>query len=180
MKKAIIFLINGFEEMEAIVPGDILRRAGVEVMFMSVTDEIEITGSHDIKIISDRIFDENAEADMLILPGGPGASGYINNQNLIRILERQNNKNRHIAAICAAPVTLGKLGMLKDKKATCYPSMSDELGALEYIDLPVITDGNITTARAAGASAEFGIKLAEILVGTDKAQSVKTAMFIKG
>ena len=90
----------------------------------------------------------------------------------------QNLQNKHIAAICAAPVTLGKLGLLKDKAATCYPAMEDKLIAKTIKQDPVVSDGNITTGRAAGASAEFGLKLAEILVGAKEAKKVKEAMLI--
>jgi len=178
MKKAIIFLTDGFEEMEAFVPADILHRAGVNVILLSITGSLEVTGSHDIKVIADNVFTGNSDADMLILPGGPGAHKYIGNQAIIDELLYQNLQNKHIAAICAAPVTLGKLGLLKDKAATCYPAMEGELIAATIKHDPVVTDGNITTGRAAGASAEFGLKLAEILVGPEKAESVKAAMLL--
>jgi len=178
MKKAIILLTDGFEEMEALVPADILHRAGIKIIFLSLTGNLEVTGSHDIKVIADNVFTGNTEADMLILPGGPGASKYIQNQILIDELLYHNLQNKHIAAICAAPVTLGKLGLLKDKAATCYPALESELIAATIKHEPVVSDGNITTGRAAGASAEFGLKLAEILVGAEEAEKVKEAMYI--
>ena len=178
MKKAIIFLTDGFEEMEAFVPADILHRAGVEVVILSITGNLEVTGSHDIKVVADNVLTGNTDADMLILPGGPGAVKYIENQVLVDELLYHNLQNKHIAAICAAPITLGKLGLLKDKAATCYPAMEDKLIAAAIKHEPVVTDGNITTGRAAGASAEFGLKLAEILVGAEEAEKVKTAMLI--
>ena len=181
MKKAIMFLTDGFEETEAIVPADILRRAGVEVNLTSITGSLEVTGSHGIKVIADSVFDsfdENDEADILILPGGPGAAKYIENQAVVDSLVRQNDKGGFIAAICAAPVTLGKLGLLKNKAATCYPAMAGELEAALKSAEEVVTDGNITTARAAGASPQFGLALAQILAGAEEAQKVKAAMWI--
>ena len=179
MKKAIIFLTDGFEEMETIVPADILRRAGVEVNLVSLTGNSEVTGSRGVKVVADSLFAGNAAyADMLILPGGLGAAKYIENKALTDALLEHNSHGSHIAAICAAPVTLGKLGLLKDKAATCYPAMTDRLIAAEIKSESVVTDGNITTACAAGASAEFGLVLAEILVGSEEARRVKDAMFL--
>ena len=178
MKKAIIFLTDGFEEMEAMVPADILRRANVEVNLASITGSREVTGSHGIKVIADSVFEGEAAADMLVLPGGPGAAKYIENRALIESLTSQNEKGGFIAAICAAPVTLGKLGLLKDKAAVCYPAMEGQLDAAVKSKEAVVTDGNISTARAAGASAEFGLKLVEILAGAEEAKKVKSAMYI--
>ena len=181
MKKAIILLTDGFEEMEALVPADILHRAGIKIIFLSLTGNLEVTGSHDIKIIADNLFNESTDisnADMLILPGGPGAKTYPENPALTDALLKHNSQKRHIAAICAAPLTLGKLGLLNDKAATCFPALKDELIAATYMQKPVVTDGNITTGQAAGASAEFGLKLAEIFVGVEEAYLVKAAMYI--
>lgn len=181
MPKVIIFLTDGFEEMEALVPADILHRAGVKVSLLSITGKLEVTGSHDIKVVADGLFDKNtdiSDADMLILPGGPGASSYIENRALTDALQAQHVKDKYIAAICAAPVTLGKLGLLKDKAATCYPAMEGDLIAAVKKQDAVVTDGNITTGRAAGASAEFGLKLAELLVGSEVATKVKNAMYL--
>ena len=181
MKKAIVFLTDGFEEMEAIVPVDILHRAGVKVTLLSITGNLEVTGSHDIRVVADGLFDENTnitDTDMLILPGGPGATTYLQNQTLIKALRKHNSQNKHIAAICAAPLTLGELGLLKTKAATCFPALTDKLIAATYKDDAVVTDGNITTGRAAGASSDFGFRLAEILVGVEEAERVKEAMFL--
>ena len=178
MKSAIIILTDGFEEMEALVPADILRRAGVEVTLSSITGKLEVNGKNNIKIIADDLFLGNCDADMLILPGGPGASKYIESQVLVDTLLDYNRQYKNIAAICAAPVTLGKLGLLKDKAATCYPAMESELAAATVKQETVVTDGNITTGRAAGASAEFGLKLVEILVGADEAERVRAAMYL--
>ena len=178
MKKAVIFLTDGFEEMEAIVPADILHRAGVGITFTSITGKLEVKGSHDITIIADNLLSENVKGDMFILPGGPGASEYVNNPVLIDLLRKQNNDNKYIAAICAAPLTLGSIGLLNNKAATCFPHLTDKLVAGERRSDAVVTDGNITTGRAAGVSAEFGLRLAEILAGADEANRIKSAMFI--
>ena len=180
MKKAIIILTDGFEEMEALVPADILRRAGVDVSLASIGGSDEVIGSHGIKVIADTALTASAAdaADMLILPGGPGASAYIQDKTLTDALIRRNAGGGLISAICAAPLTLGKLGLLKSKAATCYPGLKDDLEASVYKPDAVVTDGNITTARAAGASAEFGMALAEILAGPEEAGRVRAAMYL--
>ena len=178
MKRAIMFLTDGFEETEAIVTADILRRAGVEVELASITGKREVTGSHEITVTADSVFIGDIDADMLILPGGPGAEAFLRNQALTEVLTRRHNQGKYLCAICAAPVTLGKLGLLKDKAATCYPSMMDELNAAVFRTDMVVTDGNITTARGPGASAAFGLKLAEILVGPEEMMRVKEAMLL--
>jgi len=178
MRSAIIFLTDGFEEMEALVTADILRRAGVNTELVSITGNLEVRGSHDIRIIADSLFNADVKADMLILPGGPGAAAFIGNRALADLLIRHNSNGEYLAAICAAPVTLGKLGLLRDKTATCYPGVADDLCAAMYCTDMVVTDGNITTARGPGASAAFGLALAEILVGTEEMLRIKAAMIL--
>ena len=178
MKKAIVFLTDGFEEMECVVPVDILRRAGVDVELLSITGSLEVTGARGIKVLADGQLTNGIDAEMLILPGGKGAEAYIHSPALVDALKKHNDKGGYIAAICAAPVTLGKLGMLKDKNATCYPGMEGELNAKAHKTEAVVIDGNIITARGPGASAQFGLALVEILTGQDAAQRVKTAMLL--
>lgn len=180
MKTAVIFLTDGFEEMEAIVPADILRRAGVDVTLVSTTGNFDVTGSHDIKVTADELLGDGVKitADMLILPGGPGAGAYIKNAPLTDLLKRQNSRGGYIAAICAAPVTLGKLGLLDNKTATCFPAMKDELIAGTYKPDEVVIDGNIITGRAAGAAPVFGLALAGILISEEEKHRVKNAMYI--
>ena len=182
MKKAIIFLTDGFEEMEALVPADILHRAGVDISLLSITGNLEVTGSHGFKVIASALFDSNTDVscvDMLILPGGPGVSNYGQCKDLANALLAHNEKNQHIAAICAAPLFLGELGLLNDKTATCFPALADKLIAHKTVSDAVVTDGNITTGKAAGASAEFGLELARVLVGSEEANRVKAAMYIE-
>lgn len=177
MKSAVIFLTDGCEEAEAVFPADILRRAGVDVKLLSITGKLEITGSRGIKLVADGHIESGISADMLILPGGWGAQAYIDNSILTEMLKRQNSEGKYIAAICAAPVTLGKLGILDDKAATCYPAKQEELVAKECKQDAVVIDGNIITARAPGASAQFGLTLAGILVGEEEAERVKGEMY---
>lgn len=180
MKKVVIFMANGFEEMEALVTADILRRSGVSVELASITGKREVIGSHHIKVTADIVFEGDAvdDADMLILPGGPGAAAFIANQALVDVLISHNSRGGYLAAICAAPVTLGKLGILRNKTATCYPGMGDEMNAAVYSTDMVVIDDHIITARGPGAASAFGLKLSEIMVGTEEMLRVKEAMLL--
>ena len=178
MKKAIIFLTDGFEEMEALVTADILRRAGAGINLASITGRLEVTGSHDIKVVADSMFTGDIDADMLILPGGPGAESFIECKALTNALIAHNNRGGLIAAICAAPVTLGRLGILKDKTATCYPSVADKLNASAYSTDMLVIDANIITARGPGIAPTFGLELAGILAGKTEMLRVKEEMLL--
>ena len=122
MAKVYEFLANGFEEVEALTPVDVLRRAGIEVRTVSITGSEFVKGAHDVIIKADKVFGECKfdDADLLILPGGmPGATNLNDHQGLRNLLVEHNLRHKKIAAICAAPLVLGGLGLLKDKKATC-------------------------------------------------------------
>ena len=179
MTEAILFLPDGFEEIEAITPLDILRRADIDVTSVSLIDDIDVLGSHGICVEADIMFDEieYTKETMLILPGGPGVTHYRVHDKLISLLTKHNAAGGHIAAICAAPSFLGGLDMLKNKKATCHPSVETALGAKELRNENVVTDGNITTARAAGASTAFALELVRIIKGEDVAQEVAKAAY---
>ena len=127
MKKAIVFLANGFEEMEALGTIDILRRGGIEVTTVSITEETVVTGAHNVPVIADTTLDKATlnQADALILPGGmPGASNLNNSEAVKEALLQQYREGKIVAAICAAPMVLGGLGLLKGRNATCYPGLS--------------------------------------------------------
>jgi len=176
--EAILFLINGFEEIEAITPLDILRRGGVNVVSASLMGKLEVTGAHNITIQADMLFEEIETIDgaMLILPGGPGTANYKKHDPLLEMLNMHNAKGDPIAAICAAPTILGMLGMLGDKSAVCHPSKESELKAKRLLADAVVTDGNITTSRAAGTSVAFGLELVRLLKGSAAAHDIAAAM----
>jgi 4-methyl-5(b-hydroxyethyl)-thiazole monophosphate biosynthesis len=174
MYEAILFLTDGFEEIEAIVTLDILRRGGVNVVSVSLTGKHEVTGSHDITVKADLILDElddNACA-ILILPGGPGVANYKKHELLLELLRLHHDEGWHIAAICAAPTILGKLGMLSDKAAVCYPSVQDVLYAGKIVNTSTVTDRNITTSMAAGTAFDFALELVRIIKGDAEADNV--------
>ena len=171
--KVYIFLADGFEEIEGLTVVDVLRRAGAEVEMVSVMDRKEITGAHGIKVEADRMIEEAGEADLYVLPGGmPGTLHLKEHAGLCRLLNQAEKKEKHIAAICAAPSVLGELGMLKGKRACCYPSFEEKLNCLEVSYEPVVTDGRITTSRGMGTAVRFSLELVSVLYGKEKADEI--------
>lgn len=128
MKKVYVFLAEGFEEMEAVTPIDLLRRAGVDAKLVSVTGNRAVTGAHGVTYLADLLFEEIEEdADMLVLPGGlPGTTNLQAHEGLTKLLLKQHEAHKWVAAICAAPMVLGALGIVKDRHATIYPGIEDK------------------------------------------------------
>ena len=168
MSRVCVFLADGFEEVEALTVVDLLRRAEINVTMVSVSDSLQVRGRSNIAVIADELWDDAkpAKSDMLILPGGmPGVTYLEEHEGLRDLLVKFAEEGKEVAAICAAPTILGKLGILKGKKATVYP------GA-EVIDKEVVTDGNITTSRGAGTAIPFALRLIEILSGAEMADKI--------
>lgn len=168
-----VLLADGFEEVEALTPVDMLRRAGADVKTVGIGGR-RIVGARGIPVVAD--LDENevnpADMQLLILPGGN--PGYVNLENSefvqgLLASALQNEKCR-IAAICAAPTLLGHLGALKNKTATCYPGMEGELDGAVLSDAPVCVDGRIITSRSAATAMEFALTLTELLQGAEARQ----------
>ena len=178
-----ILLGKGFEEAEAVVPADLLRRAGVEVRLVGVGGR-QITGSHGITITADLTLEEldRDQVELLMLPGGMGGvetlSGDVRAQALI---QHCYNEGRWLAAICAAPTILANLGMLDRRRAACHPCVWDEMGSPAVDrEAQVVVDGRIVTAQAAGAAYPFGLKLVEVLKGPEEAQKIADAILYRG
>ena len=177
--KAITYLTEGFETVEALAVVDILRRAGVETETVSVTGSPEVKSAQDITVTADRGYnslDTGAEtADLLFLPGGPGSfSGlfpYEKIDGLKDIFIKQHENGGVIAAICAAPSVLGKWGLLKGKNATCFPGFEKDLQGAKVQRAParVVTDGNVITSRGMGTAIDLGLAIVEKLLGEEKA-----------
>ena len=177
MSKAAVFLAEGFEEIEGLTPVDLMRRAGISVTTVSIGDSLEVISSHGIAVKADALFDELegfADFDLLVLPGGgEGTKNLENCGKLLDELEKADKNGKLIAAICAAPRILGKLGMLKGKQAVCYPGNEEFLqGALVHPEFKAVMDGRFITARGMGASIEFGAFLIEALEGKEKAEEI--------
>ncbi len=176
MKKAAVFLADGFEEIEGLTPVDMLRRAGVSVTTVSISGSPEIRGSHDILIKADKLFEEvdYDEMDMLILPGGgEGTENLERCGKLNELLKKADSEKKLIGAICAAPRVLGKLGLLKGERAICFPGNEKFLEGAEIAEgEKAVISGRFVTARGMGASVEFGGALIELLLGKEKAEEI--------
>lgn len=182
MPKVYEFLANGFEEVEALAPVDILRRGGVEVVTVSIMASTSVESSHGITIIADKHFDEVdlSDADMLILPGGmPGAKNLLEHDGVCTALKHQNEKGKMIAAICAAPMVLGQNGLLNGRRATCYPGFERYLDGAEYTEEMVTVDGNITTGRGPGAAMAFGYQLLSNFVSAEAVAELQQGMIFR-
>jgi protein deglycase len=182
MKKVFIHLAEGFEEIEALAPVDILRRAGCEVTMVSVTGKNEVTSSRGVRVIADKLFEEMNynEADMLVLPGGmPGSKNLDEHEGLKAKLMEASKHGKLLGAICAAPMVLGHLDLLKGKKATCYPGTEPDLIGATCTYKGVEKDGNVITAKGAGVSVQFGLALTEALLGTAKADEIKEKIMME-
>lgn len=163
-----LFLADGCEEVEALTTLDLLRRAGLEVRTVSIMGHKNIIGSHKIEILADLLFEEldssQAEADMLILPGGmPGTTNLAAHEGLAQLIRSQDAKGGYLAAICAAPTVYGEMGLLNGSEATCYPGMESGLKGAVVKEDPVVVSGNYITSRGLGTAIDFGLKLIEIL-----------------
>lgn len=183
MKKVLVPLAPGFEEIEAITVIDILRRAGVEVT-VAGTQPGPIEASRKTKHLPDCTLDDvHAEDfDMIVLPGGqPGATNLRNDSRVKQIIETLQNRNRHIAAICAAPSVLSAFGVLKGRAATSHPSVRQEVlaAAGSVSDERVVVDGPVVTSQSAGTAMEFSFKLVEILCGPEKATEVNRGVLAR-
>ena len=175
MSKVYVFLADGFEEIEGLTVVDLLRRAGIETITVSVMGREEIIGSHRIPVTADTLIGKvhPTKEDMLVLPGGmPGTLHLGDCEGLKGFLMKAAEENGRIAAICAAPTVLGKLGLLNGRKAICYPGMEDGLTGAELTVEPVVTDGNITTSRGLGTAIPFALRLIEELSGKETADRI--------
>ena len=170
-----MFFANGMEEIEALCPLDLMRRAGLSVTTVGVGGK-SITGSHNITVLAD-ISDEeycDENPDMIFLPGGmPGTLNLAASPVVSNAIQRAYKSNAYIAAICAAPSILGDLGLLNGKKAICYPGFEDRLIGAEISDKPVVLDGKILTAAGMGVALEMGLSIVEIFCGKERADALR-------
>ena len=169
-----ILLADGFEEIEALTPLDMLRRAGLDVKLVGMNGKVAC-GSHGICVICDMTCDEvNLDTvSSVILPGGmPGSLNLDKSPFTDKILTAVNAKGGIIAAICAAPLVLGRRGLLAGRRATCYPGFEKELAGATVVDSGVVTDGNVTTARGMGVALDFANELVAIICGKEKSEEL--------
>lgn len=180
MKTMYVFLADGFEEIEALAPVDVMRRSGLRVITVSVSGNQVVTGAHGIPVTADALFDEldYVDAALLFLPGGlPGATNLEEHVGLSALLSAKADcPDIVISAICAAPLVLGGLGLLVGKQATCYPGFEDTMKGATYTAAQVTVDGNYFTACGPGAAWELGFTFVEHFCGADKASELRAAM----
>lgn len=185
----VVFLANGFEEIEALTPVDFLRRAGVKVLTVAIemggAKGREVMGAHGIPVLADvaeRDFVLPENTQMIVLPGGmPGSSNLDESPLIDGVLYTAAESGAYLAAICAAPLVLGHRGYLEGKRATCYPGFEQELLGAEHVDrIEVVQDGNIITAPGMGTAQEFALKLVEVLVSGRRADELRRAVMTPG
>lgn len=172
-----IFLADGFEEVEALAPLDLLRRAKLSVTLVGVTGKT-VTGAHNIKVECDDVIENvitsDEKIDMIVLPGGlPGADNLRESDLVQSFITRAENDGAFITAICAAPRILGERGLLKGKKATCYPGFEKYLEGAETNGDRVVRDGRIITGAGMGAAVDFGLMLIEALTSKETSENIR-------
>ncbi|XP_065371310.1 protein dj-1beta [Calliphora vicina] len=183
-KTALIILAPGAEEMEFVISADVLRRAGVKVTVAGLSGTEPVKCSRDVMILPDTSLEasKSNKYDVVILPGGLGGSKAMAESAVVgEILKQQEAEGRIVAAICAAPTALAAHSICQGKSLTSYPSVKSQLEAIyKYVDdQTVVQDGNLITSRGPGTAFEFGLKIAEVLAGSDKAAEVAKGMLLK-
>lgn len=191
-KKIFILLAEGFEEVEALTPADILKRSGCEVVLVNCSEKAAfqnaempfVTGSHGFSVKTDLFLQDAVNSvlpDAVILPGGmPGSVNLAENKSVEDFAVRMDSAGKLVAAICAAPaVAFSKFGLLKDRKFTCYPDMEADVPAAlcaEWIEQPVVCDGNCITSRGPGTAAAFGFAIVDYLLGGNHSAGLRKGM----
>ena len=182
MKTTIVFLADGFEECEGLIVVDLLRRAGVRVVTASVTGRREILSSHQVPITADVLAEEAdySAADMIVLPGGMPGTAHLGESPLVLAQCKAFAKDKHLAAICAAPSVLASLGLLEGKNAACHPSVEPKMAGAVLTGRPVETAGNLITGQGLGAAIPFALELIRILMDQETADRIADAICYRG
>ena len=182
MKTTFIFLADGFEEVEAMTSIDVMRRAGMPVVTVSINDGLEVTGAHGVTVMADSVFDleDFSDAEWLVLPGGmPGATNLASHEELCELLKARNDEGGRIGAICASPsVVLAPLGILNGRQAVCYPGMEVPVPDVQWGDQPVAVSGNVVTGNGPAAAAAFALAMVRESLGNDAAAQVAAGMLL--
>ena len=179
MAKVYMFLANGSEEIESLIPVDVFRRGGVEVKTVSTTGSEFVEMSHGVTLKADLKFEDAdfADADLLMLPGGlPGATNLNEHEGVRKALTEQFTKGKLVSAICAAPLVFGSLGIVKGKRATCYPGFEKYLDGAEYTHELCTVDGNVVTGEGPAATLPYAYTLLEMLTNRETARKIAEGM----
>lgn len=183
MKESFVFLAEGFEEVEALTPVDVLRRAGMPVKTVSITSSLQVKGAHGITVTADVLFDNTLFKDCgwLILPGGlPGAQNLHDFDPLIGLLRSQfESRHGRIAAICASPaVVLGAEGFLRGRRATCYPGFEGGMKGARYVDEPVVTDEKFVLGNGPASALRWALAIVEEELGEEQMMHIANQMLL--
>lgn len=177
-----VLLGSGFEEMEAITPVDLLRRAGIDVLTVAVGRQY-VSGSHRIRVKADITLKEMnlTDMDMIVLPGGlGGVMSIMDSKRAMEAIRFAWDNGKYVAAICAAPMILAKLGISDGKHITCFPGMENHMGNVTiHDDVPCVQDGKLITGASAGCAIPFAKKLIEVLKGPKAAEDYTRVIVIR-
>lgn len=176
-----LHLAKGFEEIEAITIADILRRGGVPVQLVSMEEELEIVGAHNITVKADLLFGQAdyESCEMMIFPGGmAGTTNLLNHRELMETMVRFASTGKPVAAICAAPMIFGQTGLAAGKKATIYPGLEDQLVGATVSTDRVVIDGNMITSKGPGTAMEFALALVGILKNKETQEKLKGGLLL--
>lgn len=179
MDKVYVFLADGFETVEALAPVDVMRRAGLQVTTVSIMGRSNVVSAQNVTVVADLLFEDVVfdDASALVLPGGGvGTDNLSAHEPLRALLVDACSRGLLVAAICAAPMVFGRIGILKGKKATCYPGCESDLFDAEYTAAAVEQDGNIITACGPGASFDFGFAIIERFCGAGVVETLRSQM----
>lgn len=177
MSKVNVYLADGFEEVEGLTVVDLLRRAGIETDMVSIMGRKEITGARKIPVLADKLFEEQDDPDVIVLPGGmPGTLHLKAHEGLADLIRKADKEGKLLAAICAAPTIYGEMGLLEGKNATCYPGMEDKLLGANWQEQPVVVDGNFVASRGVGTAIAFALTLVTILKDEETAKSLANSI----
>ncbi len=179
MKKILMLVHDGFEEIECLTPVDLCRRGGIDVCLCSMTGNLILRGAHGICVSADALFKDVDPTcyDMVVLPGGlPNATSLRDDPRVIPVLQQFAQAGKWLSAICAAPIALERAGLLQGKKATSYPGCLADETACIYKTEPVVEDSGIITSRGAGTAICFALKIIEVLVSGEKALEISRSI----
>ena len=182
MAKVYEFLATGFEDIEALIPLDIMRRAGIDFKTVSITGDLYVESAHGVSIKADMLIEDAdmSDADLIMLPGGlPGATNLNAHNGVKKAIIEQNARGKMIGAICAAPMVLGGIGLLQGRRATCYPGFEKYLEGAEYTHELCTVDGNITTGEGPAAALPYAYTLLAALTDRQTADQVAEGMMYK-
>ncbi len=181
MKKAILFLANGYEEIEALAVVDYLRRAEIQVDMVSITGTLETVSAHGVHIKADKLVEDvnAADYDAVITPGGlPGSNLLAENEKVVSYLQSFYEADKLVASICASPLALEAAGLAAKIKGTCYPGFESKINFKEFSEEIVVKDGNVITSRGPATSPYFALAIIEALVGKEKADQIRKGTLI--